>query len=64
MTGKFTSGHSVRHILKDFVRIQLDDYGAGKVRMVETDYGWRLFENGKVAGNVYYTLDNLIIEYV
>lgn len=58
-----TSGHSMRHIIANFVRIQLDDYGAGDVRMVETDAGWKLYENGKIVGKAYYTLDNVIIEY-
>lgn len=58
-----TSGHSTRHIIKNFVRIQLDDYGAGEVRMVETDTGWKLFKDGKLIGKAYYTLDNVIIKY-
>lgn len=53
----------MRHIIKNFIRIQLDDYGAGDVRMVETDAGWKLYENGKAVGKAYYTLDNVIIEY-
>lgn len=58
-----TSGYSMRHIIKNFIRIQLDDYGAGDVRMVETDAGWKLYESGKAVGKAYYTLDNVIIEY-
>lgn len=58
-----TSGHSIRHIIRNFVRVQLDDYGAGDVRMTEADNGWTLYENGKKVGKAYYTLDTVIIEY-
>ena len=51
------------HVVENFLRIQLDDYGYGDVKMIADEkYSWVLYRNGDLVGKAYYDLENIIIE--
>lgn len=55
--------NSMRHIIANFVRIELDTYGYEDVTMhYDENQTWVLYRNGTLVGKAYYTLENVIIE--
>ena len=58
-----TSGHSMWHIMENFIRIQLDTYGHEDLVMyADEKYSWVLYRHGNLVGKAYYDLENVIIE--
>lgn len=58
-----TSGYCVRTIMRDSLRIQLDDYGFEDVSFEHDDkYSWVLSRGDQPVGRAYYTMDHIIIE--
>jgi len=45
-----TSGTSMWHVVENFLRIQLDDYGYGDVKMIADEkYSWVLYRMFKLS---------------
>lgn len=62
-SGMMTSGTSMWHVVENQIRIQLDDYGYGDVKMIADEkYSWVLYRNGDLVGKAYYDLDNIIVQ--
>lgn len=58
-----TSGTSTWHIMENFIRIQLDDYGYEDVKMIADEkHSWVLYRNGNLVGKAYYDLENVIVQ--
>jgi len=58
-----TSGHSMWHVMENFIRIQLDTYGYDDVTMLyDEKQTWVLYRHGNLVGKAKYDLENIIIE--
>jgi len=58
-----TSGHSMWHVMENFIRIQLDDWGYGDVTMhYDEKQTWVLYRHGNLVGKASYDLENIIIQ--
>lgn len=58
-----TSGHSMWHVMENFIRIQLDDWGYGDVTIhADEKTTWVLYRHGNLVGKASYDLDNIIIQ--
>jgi hypothetical protein len=56
------SGISVKHILKNEIRIHLDDLGHSDLDIVDmSGPSWSLHRNGVQVGTAEYDLNNIII---
>lgn len=57
------AGYSLRMVVKDFIRVTLDDRGLGDVMLrPESDYSWILYNAETDVGKAFFTLDGIIIE--
>lgn len=62
------TGYSVHHILKNFIRMHLDDYGYEDVTIhhdrldPQNDTKWALYRHGNLVGKARYDLNSVIIE--
>ena len=51
------------HVMENFIRIQLDTYGYGDVRMIyDEKETWLLYREQNLVGKAKYDLKNIIIE--
>lgn len=58
-----TSGTSMWHVVENQIRIQLDDYGYGDVKMIADEkYSWVLYRHGNLVGKAKYDLENIIVQ--
>jgi len=58
-----TSGHSMWHVMENFIRIQLDTYRYDDVTMLyDEKQTWVLYRHGNLVGKAKYDLENIIIE--
>lgn len=57
------AGYSLRMVVKDFIRVTLDDRGLGDVMLrPDTDYSWILYTADSDVGKAFFTQDGIIIE--
>lgn len=58
-----TSGTSMWHIVENYVRIFLDDYGYGDIKMISDEkHSWTLKRDGVVVGKAHYDIENVIVQ--
>lgn len=51
------------HVVENQIRIQLDDYGYGDVKMIADEkYSWVLYRHGNLVGKAKYDLENIIVQ--
>lgn len=57
------AGLSVKHLLANQVRVDLDDHGYGDIEMREEEGpNWTLYREGTKVGSAFYNLDCIVIE--
>jgi hypothetical protein len=57
------AGISIKHILENALRIDLDDHGYGDVDIQDDDaHSWVLYRDGNLVGKAYYDLNNIFLE--
>lgn len=58
-----TSGTSMWHLVENFIRIHLDDYGYEDVTIhADEKHSWVLYRHGNLVGRAYYDLENVIVQ--
>jgi hypothetical protein len=57
------AGISIKHILENALRVDLDDHGYGDVDIHNDDeHAWVLYRDGNLVGKASYDLNNIFIE--
>jgi hypothetical protein len=57
------AGISVKHILANALRVDLDDHDYGDIIMEDDGpHSWNLYRDGNLVGWAKYTLDNIIVK--
>lgn len=57
------AGISIKHILENAIRIDLDDHGYGDVDIRnDEEYSWVLYRHGNLVGKAYYTMNHIFLE--